>query len=404
MENEVCVEKPIKVLAALLFCTANITMLKAGPVSFSFFLGVLLIFFVFTRFPYYARVNKDMWPWLLLVGLSIFGLLLSPVSLDGTSLFTLIQLVYWFLIANIFSNISLVLSEKLFIKAILFAMAVIGLVFCFFPGEDGPLSENESSFIVVVAWPLGLFYFYKWKRYVYVLLVAFLLFLIGSRTGIILLLIQLIGFFLIKKLESKNMIRLLVFFLIGYLLISNSNVRLFVAEKVFPEDEEMQMVIETPELVLQMDKSWVQRRIQQEKCKQVAGEYPILGIGPLNLVRYNIDIDVSKLDVDNSILDIEYHRSFQRSSHNAYFQLMAENGIIGITLVLFVFIKLLYHYYKIREDDENHIIMMLSMIGMFINLFMLSGFWGTNTWLMLGLYIGYIRNRMIMYEDSDSFE
>ena len=404
MENTFPVQRPIRLLTAILVCTANITFLKIGPVSASFFIGLLLISLVYSKFPNYIRVEKDMMPFIILNALSFIGLLLSPVTFDGSSFFTSIQLVYWFLIANIISNVSPVIKDKLFIKAVLAAMFVIGLIFMYKRGEEALLSENESSFIVVVLWPIGFLLFKKWTRLVYIFLAFFLLFLIGSRSGLLIMVIQLVGFYLIKKLESKSMMRLLLFFLVGYFLISNSNVRLFIAERVFPDDKDMQMVIETPEIALQMDKSWVQRRIQQEKCKQVAENYPILGIGPLNLVRYNFDINVSKIDVDSRVLANQYGRSEQRSSHNAYFQLLAENGFVGISLVLLAFVKLFYKYYKKRTEDDNCPILMSSMIGLFINLFMVSGFWGTNTWLMLGLLSGYIRNNATIDENTDSFE
>lgn len=178
-----------------------------------------------------------------------------------------------------------------------------------------------------------------------------------------------------------------------FYLLTLENVRLKIAEVVFPEDRSMQILIETPEIAFQMDKSWVQRRIQQEKCKQVMSMFPVFGIGPLNYEKYNINIDISKItDVDDARLKNQLMYSDNRSTHNSYYQLLAENGILVFLIVISIILGILVKLFSKRKEGEIYIILLISSFGLFSNLFMLSGFWGTNTWLLIGIYKGYTRN------------
>ena len=152
----------------------------------------------------------------------------------------------------------------------------------------------------------------------------------------------------------------------------------------------MGVLIKNPELALQFDKSWVQRRIQQEKCKQVFTKNPFLGVGPLNGVEYNINIDVSKIDnVDDRILSAEYDRSTSRSTHNSYYQMLAENVLLGFPLIAFFLVRTIYFLYKKRYNSKTTIWILGAFLGMCVNLYMVSAFWGSLTWILLGVYAGF---------------
>lgn len=262
-------------------------------------------------------------------------------------------------------------------------------------GDNNSFTENSASCIVVTIWPLGLLFFRNRIRLLYVFFVLFCLYIIGSRTGIVLILIQIIILFLVRKVSPKKMVATLLLLILVFSLFSLPKVRLSIAEVFFPNDVGMQTLIETPEVVFQLDKSWVQRRIQQEKSKQVMSKNPFFGIGPLNFQRYNIGIDISKLeDVDDRALNAELGHSDNRSSHNSYFQLLAENGLVGSLVVFFILSGLLVKLYNRRNQSEIFVILLISAAGLFSNLFMVSMFWGTSTWMFLGIYSGYVRYRI----------
>jgi len=383
----------IKFFVALLFFTANLPILKVGPLSLSFFFGLILVALICVKYPQYLKSCRHIRLLLFFVAFSILSLFFSPLSLDGQSLFTLLQICYWYILATIFSNVFHVIETKIVIYAMLMALILTGIVFFIIPGEDGPLSQNESSFIAICLWPFALLLYTKGvKRILYVMSALVLLFLIGSRTGLIVVLLQIGGLYVIRKVSLKTITKFAVFIALIIVGISNVSVRTSIAETLFPEEADMQLLIENPNVSFQMDKSWVQRRIQQEKCKQVFAQNPILGIGPLNVEKYRFNINISKLgDLDSSILGLELRNSDFRSAHNSYYQLLAENGIAGVvllSLLLFSVIKRMYNNKGIIGSE----IALISLLGALVNLFMVSALWGTNTWLLLGIFMGYSKN------------
>ena len=385
---------PLPILSAFIALTANLG-LTVGPVSLSFFAGLLLVAIVYMSFPQYAIIRKDMRLLMLFSSLSLLSLIFSPISIDGSSIFVGLQIVYWFLLANIFSNICKVLEVKIFQQCIILAIFIFFAVFFVLTSKNDFFTENSASCVVVTIWPLGLLLFKNKTRLLYILFAIFTLYIIGSRTGILLVLIQLISFYFVRKISAKQMIASLLMLVLFFYLILLPQVRLSIAEVVFPDDRGMQMLIETPELAFQMDKSWVQRRIQQEKSKQVMTNDPFLGIGPLNFQRYNININTSKLeDVDDRVLNVEMGKSDNRSSHNSYYQMLAENGLVGSCIALFVIARLIVKLYNRRHLSEVYVILLTSALGLFTNLFMVSLFWGTSTWLLLGIYSGYVRQQL----------
>ncbi|MDE6292276.1 MAG: O-antigen ligase family protein [Bacilli bacterium] len=385
--------KQILSLSIFVTFTANIPILKIGPFSLSFFFGIILIVFILLKKHGYLFVDRSLIGLFFLVLVSLFGLILSPVEFNGGSIFSGIQICYWIILATIYANICKIVEVKSYQVSNLIILIFLFLVFLRYPGENGPLSQNESSYIAVSLWPFGLELFKNKKRIIYIIFSVILIYLIGSRTGLIICLLQLGTFFALSKFSSKTIIRFLMIFGLGFVLISNINVRKYAAEKLFPEALDMQILIENPNIAFQMDKSWVQRRIQQEKCKQVFNKYPIIGIGPFNVEKYKIYIDPSNIkDVDDRIFYIEYQHSTNRSAHNSYYQLLAENGIVGMIIIIILLYKVFYGLYKKKNISEIYRIILISAIGLFFNLYMVSAFWGTNTWILLGIYIGYSRN------------
>lgn len=394
INNQQPFKYPLPVLSSLIAFTANMGF-TVGPVSLSFFLGLLLIVIVYVSFPHYAIIRKDMRLLLLFSLFSIISLVISPVSIDASTIFVGFQIIYWFILANIFSNICNIAESGIFQKGIILAIIIYFLTFYFLSGNNDYFTENSASCVVVAIWPLGLSLFKNKLRILYVLFVVFSLYIIGSRTGILLVLVQIIAFLLVRKISAKKMVASLISIAFVFFLISLPKVRSTIAEIVFPEDVGMQTLIETPEAVFQLDKSWVQRRIQQEKSKQVMRKYPFWGIGPLNFSKYNIDINTSKVeDVDEVVLDAEMARSENRSSHNSYFQMFAENGILGTLIAVIILLKIMTKLYSGRDDSEIFVILMISALGLFTNLFMVSIFWGTSTWILLGIFSGYARNKI----------
>lgn len=378
-------------IVALMMLLVCVPVLKIGPMSASFFVGIILIVYIVTSKSKYFGVRKDLRVLLWFTFFSIVSILISPVSLDFTGLFTIVQIVYWFILAMVFYNICSIIEQRSVRKTIIISILLIGAVFIFHrPEEGGFLSENEASYIVISAWPIGLIGLTKWKCIIYTIASFIILFVIGSRTGLIIFLLQVSIFLFVERVASKKIVATLFIIAGSIALISNEKFREVFADTIFPDNYEMGALIKNPELALQLDKSWVQRRIQQEKCKQVFKKHPLLGVGPLNVAKYNFNIDVSKInDVDDRILNAEYDRSTARSTHNSYYQMIAENGILGLPLIVFFLLRTIYLLYKKRFESKTIIWVLGACLGMELNLFMVSAFWGSFTWILIGVYAGY---------------
>lgn len=382
-----------QLIVAVLLLLVCVPVVKLGPVSASFFVGIVLFTYIASSKSRFLRVRKDLQVLLWFAFFSIISIFISPVSLDYTGLFTALQIVYWFFLATVFYNICSIIENKGVNRIIILSILIIGAVFMVHrPEEGGFLSENEASYIVISAWPIGLIDLTKWKRIIYSMASFVILFVIGSRTGLIIFLLQVFIFLFVERVASKKIVVILFIIFGGITLISNERFREVIADTVFPEEYEMGALIKNPELALQLDKSWVQRRIQQEKCKQVFNNHPLFGVGPLNVAKYNFNIDVSKInDVDDRILLAEYDRSTARSTHNSYYQMIAENGISGIPLIVIFLLRTIYLLYKKRFESKTTIWVLGACIGMELNLFMVSAFWGSFTWILMGVYAGYGR-------------
>lgn len=381
-----------QILVALMFFLVCVPIFKIGPISLSFFVGLLLIVYILTKRPQYISLRKDLKVLLWFAVISILSILISPVTLDFSSLYTIVQISYWLVLTIIFYNISTIVENRIIWRSIIFSLLVIGAIFILIrPQEEGGImSENEASYIVISIWPLGLINLKKYKRIIYCIAAFIILFIIGSRTGLIIFLLQILVFLFAEKLASRKLALGVLVLLGTSILVSNERFREQIADTIFQDNYEMGVLIKNPELALQFDKSWVQRRIQQEKCKQVFTKNPFLGVGPLNGVEYNINIDVSKIDnVDDRILSAEYDRSTSRSTHNSYYQMLAENGLLGFPLIAFFLVRTIYFLYKKRYNSKTTIWILGAFLGMCVNLYMVSAFWGSLTWILLGVYAGF---------------
>lgn len=386
------IPKELNFLTLLLFITANIPFLKVGPVSLSFFIGVLIL--VLASMHGYIVVNKVYKPLIYFTILSVLALIFSPVVISETSLFVMLQVVYWFLLAALFWNIGHQISYKS-ISLIVISIEILFVAIFLQLGEINPyLSENLSSFIIVTLWPFSIFYTNKsvWKALA-ALLAVVSLFFIGSRTGIIVVFLQFATIYIVRHMSGIRKVTLIVSVLIFAFLISVQPVRSTIAKAIEPASPDIAFLIENPDLVFMMDKSWAQRRIQQEKCKQAFERNPVIGIGPLNIISYNFTINTSNLtDIDGSVLKFEMRNSEKRSAHNAYYQLIAENGAIGALLMALFLLYLLRGLYNRSLLSDSHLIFFISLVGMVLNLFMVSALWGTNTWLLFGMYASVINS------------
>ena len=69
--------------------------------------------------------------------------------------------------------------------------------------------------------------------------------------------------------------------------------------------------------------------------------------------------------------------------------MVAENGVLGFPLIVFFLLRTVYFLYKKRFESKSVIWVLGACLGMELNLFMVSAFWGSFTWILMGIYSGY---------------
>lgn len=372
-----------------LFLTANCPYIHIGPISLSFLIGVVIILSNLSMLQFVIFSNRYL---LLFTIFSVVSLLLSPVAISYNTLYVIFQIIYWFLLSVIIVGNIRRINFFYLARAVQIVIVLTTIIYVLNDtvlNDSGGSYDNTISYIIISIWPLGLYGFKK-KVYqlFYIILVLGCQFLIDSRTGQLIMLLQIfvllsIRFVSLRKASFYLLVPLIVFSV--YLNINSDNKS---TNSLLP-DSELTELIKDPQTIFLYDKSWVQRKLQQQKCLQIFQDNMVLGIGPLNFVDYNVGINTSSLDVDKSVLSYEYTKSDRRSSHNSYYQLLAENGLVGFCLfflILFYPLKSLINHFS---DDNYSLLLFISLLGGCLNLYMLSGLWGSNTWIMIGLALGY---------------
>ena len=371
-------------LLMALFALATLAIFDLGAISFSFVFGAALILLSLRDYKFFF-VPRGLTVFLLLfVVVALIGLVISDVPAEKTTPVRAVQLVYWFLLAMFVYNTyeyidKILLSKVVFTAALLFIALDITFM---------SISQNAVAFTVVIMGPLGYFFLKRYSyRMIYALLLLFLMILNGSRTGAVLAFVQTVLFFFLftPRLNRYTKPLLLIVFMLAFSL-NLAPIRIEVGKWINPVNERVGELLINPDEVFRNDMSWLQRRAQINKGKQIFELHPLLGIGIFNFPRYGIEIDLSNIETDRGgIRNID-----KRSAHNSYVALLAETGIIGLTTIVLMFGLASWPFIK----KLNHIggtfegCIFISLIGLTGYLYLISGFFGTSAWLIYGLILG----------------
>lgn len=372
------------ILLMTLFALATLAIFDLGTISASFVFGAALILLSLKDYRFFFVPGGLTLFLLLFVVVALIGLVISEVPATTTTLVRAAQLVYWFLLAVFVYNSyefidKILLSKVVFISALLF----IGLDVTFMS-----ISQNAVAFTVIIMGPLGYFFLRRYSyKLTYSLLLMFLMLLNGSRTGAVLAFVQtVLFFFLFTPRLSRYARPLLLTVIVLAVSLNLAPVRIAVGNLINPVNERVGELLINPDEVFRNDMSWLQRRAQVNKGKQIFELHPLFGIGIFNFPRYGIDIDVSNIETDRKrIRNID-----NRSAHNSYVALLAETGIIGLSAIVFMFALAFWPFIKVL----NHIggtfegCVFISMIGLLAYFYLVSGFFGSSAWLIYGLILG----------------
>lgn len=372
------------ILVSLIFIFSILTFFNLGTISTSFVFGLILILLSLSYFKFYFIPRGLSLLLLAFVIIAFSSLLLSEGSLESQHFRRVIQLLYWFLLSIFIFNSYEFLDKNQLSKVVFIAI----LVYLFINLRYKLILRNEVAFTVIIMGPLGLSFLPKYiYRLCYSLFLLLLMLVLGSRTGAIICLGQMILFLILftPRLNRRSKFLTIVF----VLLIVGTNlapVRKGLGYLVMPVNERIGLFLVNPEMVFKNDISWLQRRAQIQKGLQIFKEHPIMGIGIFNFQNYEVDIDLSQISGNKQrIRNIDF-----RSSHNVYVSLLSETGILGFTLIVVMFFLILHHLFVNLDNlgSSFEAAIFISFVGMLVYFYFISSFFGTSSWLLYGLSLG----------------
>lgn len=380
-------------LMAIFACTILI-FLDVGFFSVSFIFGTILIFYSFGKDMSWFKPHGLMLWLTAYVIIAYISLVFTDVSFTGKHLQRCIQLLYWLMLAVFVYNAYPVINKFVLSRIVGISVVILILI----DVTIMPMTQNGVAFSCVILGPIG---YYGLKRYwvkvIYALLLLVLMIFNGSRTGFVLCFCESVLFFLFFTPVLRRYVRLFLIF--GVVLFFTLNVemtRIAIGNIVMPLNERVGMLLKDPDAVFRNDTSWLQRKAQVEKGKQIFEMYPWFGVGFTNFVNYDVLIDISRIDMDRkSIRNID-----NRSSHNSYIGLIAETGIFGIGVVLLMFSSALIMFVRRLNSlgGTFEACVFISLIGMLIYFYTISSFLGTASWIMYGMICGaavFVNNKKI---------
>lgn len=372
-------------LILLLFVSALLIFLDLGLFSFSFLIGLFLITLTLNKTPSLTQPKGLMWYLFAFLIAAAVSILFSEISIKFIQIKFYIQTIYWFLLAVIVSNIYPFINKRSLSKYVL--GATILLLILYVVGFRKNMPQNFVAFSAIISAPLGYYYLNKnWQKILLAIILFFLLLLNGSRTGALVCLLQAILILLLTIPFFTKYIKLsLLAITLAILFLNLEPVRKSLGSAVLPYNQELGLLLKNPDLVMSTDKSWLIRKAQIQKGKQIFKEHPILGIGYFNFVNYEVKMNLSEIGIKFRAKNID-----NRSAHNSYIAILSETGILGFLPIMFFFLLNLIYFFRYINNIGNSFeaCVFVSFIGLLIYFYTISSFVGTSSWIMYGLIYG----------------
>ena len=387
--------------------------IKIG-VNLSFFVFVFLITSLISRKinPIKIRVNyQRLFQWFLILGV-FTTLLKQPEDLIREQFFNdfllLFNFAYWivlsiFIITNR-NKINLFTFSKYYFYGSIFL-----IIFYFLPGlpsVSNPLIQfpvvkgrNVLVYQLLNIIPIAFMYVASTRsktNTVFIILLYLLIMLLsnGRAGSIILFIVTILLFLLLFSKYSrlfKNIFALLFF---SFIIIFNDDDAIYINaiakpfEKISPRVADM--IKQEGNGVANNDKSWLIRELMVEKGLMIVNKHPIFGIGFNRFRNYQVNFDgVLSTQFKFDRLGVYSSDSYlnNKSPHNSYIQILAENGIVGLILfliMLFYPLKFFFvRFYKnqLTFDDAP----IVALFGLTIYLYVISSYPTAITFVTIAL-------------------
>ncbi len=245
-------------------------------------------------------------------------------------------------------------------------------------------------------------------RYIPTLLILVLTYFSGSRTALIIISLQFVVFssFLIRTSHNrKSIIQFFKFAIIGLIILL-----IFNSEKIVKSvDEKLESLNFTENLKSNISNQ--SRFGMQYAALVVFSQHPIAGVG-YGQQTYHSRFHYPKWATKNNYeFELFYQNSHEPSfppAYNLYTRLLAEVGIVGIIIIVFLFYTLLKSCLKLLKKEKNGdrktliIIIFVGFIGFFINWMQFDAFRVYSFWLALAILINLIDTKNKHLDEKNS--
>jgi O-antigen ligase len=338
--------------------------------------------------------------------------LIHPVLFREVSLLkdiqTVFQFLYWIILAQyVCSNYKRIdwfsISKWLLIGLI---VSIIG--FYIYPVEvntflfdfTSQLSRNSFIFNFLCFLPLSFWYIIesKVKRYRFILMFLFLLaiFFTNGRSGFILIIVQIIFIGMIIFPAKQRFFKLLMIGFVGLFIVwqasEDSKFLTGLArtiDNINPRTAEL-IKKEGSEGNLAIDKSWLVRKLMVSKSIEIVKEHPLWGIGWLHFSRYKAPLKELSNYPRLAGFGPDHYNAL--SSHNSYAQYLAEGGIFGFGILMYVFLTILIFFLKklLFQQLDFYDLPLIAFFVMALYFYSIAVITGAGTWFIIGGALGSI--------------
>lgn len=254
--------------------------------------------------------------------------------------------------------------------------------------------RNPFIFSLLSTIPISFYYIAKTKSKRFMVLAAIfflvIILLSNGRSGAIIVTLEL---FLIAGIVRPSLRRLAIIVTvpIALLAVSLSNEKTeallaVVATNIEPLSPRVaSLLIGEGDGDLDMDKSWLIRKLMQDKGIEIFYKHPFTGVGPGNFNYYDAELR-NFLEYDRLFGNSE---SFYNtlSAHNSYVQVLGETGIFGIICVLCIIgipvLNFIRRFLTSRVTLED--LPLIALLGISIHFYAISALTGALSWFIFGL-------------------
>ncbi len=242
------------------------------------------------------------------------------------------------------------------------------------------------------------------KKFIPAFLVLLLTFFSGSRTGLVVIFVQLLVFLSILLFDRK--FKKYVFIFLGSSIVAFSVILAINSKKVIAEVEEKIESLDFKSNLTDNVSNKSRLGIQYANI-QVFKEHPIVGVGfgqqtYHNRFHYPVWATFNNYEFRLFYTD-QYLTSFP-PGYNVYIRILAETGIIGLIIFLFFLISVLIRCRRMIAESSGEkkilvIVLFVSFVGICINWLQIDTFRLYGFWIYFAIFI-YLLNPNLNKENS----